>query len=82
MIKVAFQEGLLLKNVIREQGMGVEGQRNLGMLQRQDLAAATPVKQILEAPELFDLMETFLKVSKHVTSAQAVLACCAMLSQC
>ena len=47
------------------QGMAVEGQRNLGMLQRQDLAAAAPVKQILEAPQLFHLMETLLQVSTH-----------------
>lgn len=45
------------------QGMAVKGQRNLGMLQRQDLAAAAPVKQILEAPQLFHLMETLLQVN-------------------
>ena len=47
------------------QGMGVPGQRNLGLLQRQDLAAAAPVKRVLEALELFELMETLLQVSKH-----------------
>lgn len=47
------------------QGMSVAGKHNLGMLQRQDLAAAAPVKQVLEAPELFDLMETLLQVSKR-----------------
>lgn len=42
--------------------MGVTGMRNLGMLQRQDLAAAHPVQQVLEAPELFHLMESLLQV--------------------
>ena len=41
------------------------GKRNLGLLQRQDLAAAAPVKPVLEALELFELMETLLQVSKH-----------------
>ena len=46
------------------QGFSVAGKRNLGMLQRQDLAAAAPVKQVLEALELFELMETLMQVSK------------------
>ncbi len=32
------------------------------MLQRQDLAAAISVQQVLEAPELFHLMECLLQV--------------------
>lgn len=50
-------------------GMGVAGERSLGMLQRQDLAAAPPVKQVLEAPELFELMETLLQVSQSHAGA-------------
>lgn len=55
------------------QGMSVAGKRNLGLLQRQDLAAAAPVKQVLEALELFELMETLLQVRKHPASAAVCL---------
>lgn len=51
------------------QGMTVAGKRNLGLLQRQDLAAAAPVKRVLEALELFELMETLMQVSKHPVTA-------------
>ncbi|KAL3131169.1 hypothetical protein ABBQ38_000473 [Trebouxia sp. C0009 RCD-2024] len=50
------------------QGMSVAGKRNLGLLQRQDLAAAAPVKRVLEALELFELMETLLQVPEVLTS--------------
>ena len=56
---------LCMLDILHLQGMSVAGRRNLGMLQRQDLAAAAPVKQVLEAPELFELMEALLQVSKH-----------------
>ena len=45
------------------QGVGVPGLQNLGMLQRQDLAASAPVLQVLESPTLFSLMEALLGVS-------------------
>lgn len=57
------------------QGMSIAGKGNLGMLQRQDLAASAPVKQILEAPELFELMETLLQVSKHPAGALPAEIC-------
>ncbi|KAL3139237.1 hypothetical protein ABBQ32_006007 [Trebouxia sp. C0010 RCD-2024] len=50
------------------QGMTVAGKRNLGLLQRQDLAAAAPVKRVLEALELFELMETLMQVPQVLTS--------------
>lgn len=56
---------------VHMQGMSVAGKRNLGLLQRQDLAAAAPVKRVLEALELFELMETLLQVSKHPVIASA-----------
>ena len=64
------------------QGMSVAGKHNLGMLQRQDLAAAAPVKQVLEAPELFELMETLLHVSKHpVADPVCLLRICMRCAQ-
>lgn len=60
-------------NHVQMQGMNTAGKGNLGMLQRQDLAAAAPVKQVLEAPELFELMETLLQVSKHPAGAPVCL---------
>ena len=52
-----------VKQFVGMQGVGAPGLQNLGMLQRQDLAAAAPVHQVLEAPELFSLIETLLEVS-------------------
>ena len=64
------------------QGMSVAGERNLGMLQRQDLAAAAPVKQVLEAPELFELMQNLLQVSKHsVADPVCLLTNCTWCAQ-
>ena len=64
------------------QGMSVAGKHNLGMLQRQDLAAAAPVKQVLEAPELFELMEALLQVSKHpVVDIVCPLRICTVCAQ-
>lgn len=50
------------------EGAGVAGVCGLGMLQRQDLAAATSVQQVLEAPELFHLMECLLQVPNVITT--------------
>ncbi|DBA84158.1 TPA: hypothetical protein ACH3X1_006625 [Trebouxia sp. C0004] len=50
------------------EGTGVAGVRDLGMLQRQDLAAATSVQHVLEAPELFHLMEDLLQVPDVITT--------------
>ena len=58
---------------VQMQGMNAAGKGNLGMLQRQDLAAAAPVKQILEAPRALELMEILLQVSKHPAGAPVCL---------
>lgn len=39
-----------------------EGASGLGLLQRQDLASADQVKQLVEAPALFDLVDRLLQV--------------------
>lgn len=43
--------------------MGAPDACQLGMLQRQDLAAHPTVQRVLEAPELFQLMEDLMQVS-------------------
>ncbi|KAA6426637.1 MAG: hypothetical protein FRX49_03747 [Trebouxia sp. A1-2] len=60
---------LLLRGYLpTAKGTGVAGVHGLGMLQRQDLAAAIPVQQVLEAPELFHLMECLLQVPDVITT--------------
>jgi hypothetical protein len=45
-----------------------EGVGGLGLLARQDLAAAAPVAAVLEAPALFALMQRLLQAEEVVTS--------------
>lgn len=47
------------------QARASEGARGLGLLSRQDLAAAPPVSAVLEAPALFALMQGLLQVFAH-----------------
>ena len=44
------------------QARAAEGAGGLGLLARQDLAAAAPVAAVLEAPALFALMQRLLQV--------------------
>lgn len=44
------------------QARAAEGVGGLGLLARQDLAAAAPVAAVLEAPALFALMQRLLQV--------------------
>lgn len=45
-----------------QDGIAAPGACQLGMLQRQDLAAHPLVQQVLEAPELYQLMEALMQV--------------------
>lgn len=45
-----------------------EGARGLGLLGRQDLAAAPPVSAVLESPALFALMQSLMQVKDVITS--------------
>lgn len=51
------------------QARAAEGATGLGLLGRQDLAAAPPVSAVLEAPALFALMQALMQVIAHTFEA-------------
>ena len=53
--------------------MGAPDACQLGMLQRQDLAAHPTVQRVLEAPQLFQLMEDLMQVSSMPCFSAAAL---------